>query len=39
MNFKAKIFKNKIKVPSNIINEIGLENGDLIDIDIERVEE
>jgi hypothetical protein len=39
MEFQAKLFKNKIKVPSNVVNELGLENGNLVDVDMEKSDE
>jgi antitoxin component of MazEF toxin-antitoxin module len=39
MQFKAKFFKNKIKLPSNVVNELGLENGNLVEVDLEKSEE
>jgi hypothetical protein len=39
MQFRTRFFKDKLKVPRDVVNDIDLKNGDLVDIDLERVEE
>lgn len=34
MEFKSRVYKNKIKIPMKIINELGVKNGDIISVDL-----
>jgi hypothetical protein len=39
VNFRGRVTKNFVKIPSKLIGEEGLQNGDIVDVSLEKIEQ